>query len=126
MAGPAIKFDRPGLEAQLPRYLAGFEQRIARAEAATPLPPDLPRLKRALEEGRFFLDQKNAVQHTLPTLTFANKLTLVMGEREIQVRHHDRAVTPGFEIQLVDWFLHRVYDELAGPLTDAIAPIPPK
>ena len=29
-----------------------------------------------------------------------------------------------FETQLVDWFLHRVYDELNGPLTDAIAPIP--
>jgi hypothetical protein len=25
---------------------------------------------------------------------------------------------------LVDWYLHRVYDELSGPLTDAIAPIP--
>jgi hypothetical protein len=31
-----------------------------------------------------------------------------------------------FEIQLVDWFLHRVYDELNGPLTDAIASIPVK
>jgi hypothetical protein len=27
---------------------------------------------------------------------------------------------------LVDWFLHRVYDEIDGKLTDAIAPIPPK
>lgn len=240
MAGPAIEFNRPGLEAQLPRYLAGIEQRIAKTETTTPMPPELPRLKRALEDGRFFLEQKKAVQHTLPTLTFANTLTLMMGEREIQVRHHDRAVTPGdaflylpkekivitgdllvnpisfalssyptgwlrtlehvdgldatlmvpghgeplrdktllratmavfrelltqgaaarargldadaaragimpglrplmvqitrdvpaansaFEIQLVDWFLHRVYDELSGPLTDAIAPIPPK
>ena len=29
-----------------------------------------------------------------------------------------------FAIYLVDWFLHRVYDELAGPLSDEIAPIP--
>ena len=36
------------------------------------------------------------------------------------------AVNRAFEIQLVDWFLHRVYDELNGPLTDAIAPIPPE
>jgi hypothetical protein len=36
------------------------------------------------------------------------------------------AANNAFEIQLVDWFLHRVYDELAGPLTDAIAPIPQK
>jgi glyoxylase-like metal-dependent hydrolase (beta-lactamase superfamily II) len=31
-----------------------------------------------------------------------------------------------FEIYLVDWFLHRVFEELAGPLTDEIARIPPK
>ena len=30
----------------------------------------------------------------------------------------------GVRIQLVDWYLHRVYDELSGSLTDAIAPIP--
>jgi hypothetical protein len=29
-----------------------------------------------------------------------------------------------FRGQLVEWFMHRVYDELAGPMTDAIAPIP--
>jgi hypothetical protein len=38
--------------------------------------------------------------------------------------------TPGrqaaFRTQLVDWYLHRVYDELAGPLRDDIAPIPPR
>lgn len=240
MAGPAIEFNRPGLETQLPGYLSSIEQRIAKAEAITPAPPELPRLKKALDDGRFFLDQKKRVQHTLPTLTYTSQLTLHLGEREIQVLHHDRAVTPGdsflylpkekilitgdllvnpisfalssyptgwlhtleyidgleatvivpghgeplrdkkllhatmgvfrellkqgaaarargldpdaarveilpslrelktqftgdvpaannaFEIQLVDWFLHRVYDELAGPMTDAIAPIPPK
>jgi hypothetical protein len=29
-------------------------------------------------------------------------------------------------MQLVDWYLHRVYEELDGPLTDAIAAIPPR
>ncbi|MEO5763446.1 MAG: hypothetical protein ABIR28_14170 [Vicinamibacteria bacterium] len=29
-----------------------------------------------------------------------------------------------FDVYLVDWYLHRVYDELNGPLTDAIAPPP--
>ena len=29
-----------------------------------------------------------------------------------------------FRIYLADWYMHRVYDELNGPLTDAIAPIP--
>ncbi len=31
-----------------------------------------------------------------------------------------------FEIYLVDWYLHRVYDELNGPLTDAIQGPPPE
>ena len=29
-----------------------------------------------------------------------------------------------FKSQLVDWYLHRVYEELDGPLTDAISKIP--
>jgi glyoxylase-like metal-dependent hydrolase (beta-lactamase superfamily II) len=29
-----------------------------------------------------------------------------------------------FKTQLVDWYLHRVYEELDGPLTDAISKIP--
>jgi len=29
-----------------------------------------------------------------------------------------------FESQLVDWYLHRVYEELDSPLTDAISRIP--
>jgi glyoxylase-like metal-dependent hydrolase (beta-lactamase superfamily II) len=240
MAGPAIEFNKPGLEQQLPGYLASLEQRIAKAEAATPPPANLPQLKQALADGQFFLEQKNGVHHTLPNQTYTETLTLRLGAREIQVRHHDRAITPGdsflylpkekiviagdllinpvtyalssyptgwiktleyidsldaaiivpghgeplhdetllkatiavlkdlqkrgadakargldpdaaraeimpqikelmvaitgdrptvnraFEVQLVDWFLHRVYDELNGPLTDAIAAIPPK
>ena len=240
MAGPAIDFNQPGLDSQLPGYLRQLEQRIATAQAATPPPPELPRLRQSLADGRFFLEQKISVQHTLPTVTYKDKLTLTLGGREIQVLHHDRAVTPGdtflylpkekivitgdllvnpvsfalssyptgwirtleyidsldaaiivpghgdplhdekllkatlsvfrelvrrgadaksrgldpdaaraeimpqikdlmvqvtgdvppvnraFETQLVDWFLHRVYDELNGPLTDAIAPIPQK
>lgn len=240
MAGPALDFNKPGLEQQLPAYLAELEQRIAKAEAATPPPANLPQLKQALADGKFFLEQKSSVHHTQPNQTYTDKLTLKLGDREIQVLHHDRAITPGdsflylpkekiviagdllinpvtyalssyptgwiktleyidsldasiivpghgeplgderllkatiavlkdlqkrsadakargldpdaaraeimpqikdlmiaitgdrpavnraFEIQLVDWFLHRVYDELNGPLTDAIAPIPPK
>jgi hypothetical protein len=34
------------------------------------------------------------------------------------------ALAPAFKIQLVQWYLHRVYDELNGTLSDAIAPIP--
>jgi cyclase len=240
MAGPALDFNKPGLEQQLPAYLAQLDQRIAKAEAATPSPANLPQLKQALADGKFFLEQKKGVHHTLPNQTYTDKLTVKLGGREIQVLHRDRAITPGdsflylpqekiviagdllinpvtyalssyptgwintleyidsldasiivpghgeplgderllqatiavlkdlqkrgadakshgldpdaaraeimpqikdlmiaitgdqpavnraFEIQLVDWFLHRVFDELNGPLTDAIAPIPPK
>ena len=36
------------------------------------------------------------------------------------------AANAAFKQQLVDWYLHRVYEELDGPLSDAIAPIPPQ
>ncbi len=36
----------------------------------------------------------------------------------------DATLEGQFKIYVVDWFLHRVYDELNGPLTNAIAPIP--
>jgi glyoxylase-like metal-dependent hydrolase (beta-lactamase superfamily II) len=38
----------------------------------------------------------------------------------------DPGVKQAFAVQLVDWFLHRVYEEADGVLTDAIAPIPKK
>ena len=95
MAGPALDFNKPGLEQQLPAYLAQLEQRIAKAEAATPPPANLPQLKQALADGKFFLEQKNSVHHTLPNQTYTDKLTLKLGDREIQVLHSDRAVTPG-------------------------------
>jgi cyclase len=37
----------------------------------------------------------------------------------------DASRVAAFKQQLVDWYLHRVYEELDGPLTDAIAAIPP-
>jgi len=43
----------------------------------------------------------------------------------ITITHDDSALNAAFKQQLVDWYLHRVYDELDGTLTDAIAAIPP-
>jgi hypothetical protein len=40
------------------------------------------------------------------------------------ITRNDPAVNNAFRTQLVDWYLHRVYDELNGPLSDEIAPIP--
>ncbi len=240
MAGPALEFNRPGLDRQLPDYIRSIEQRIATSEVATPSAADLPALRGALNDARYFLEQKRTVQHTLPTRTFSDRLDITLGEHEIQILNFGRAVTPGdalmflpklrvlaagdlivnpvtfalssyptewiralekidaldagvivpghgeplrdktllhatldvfrvlvtegraardrgldadqtrealvpalqplmvtitgdvpahnaaFRTQLVDWFLHRVFDELAGPLTDDIAPIPPR
>lgn len=36
-----------------------------------------------------------------------------------------KALNDAFKSQLVDWYLHRVYEELDGPLSDAISKIPP-
>jgi glyoxylase-like metal-dependent hydrolase (beta-lactamase superfamily II) len=240
MMGPALEFNRPGLEQQLPGYIKSLEQRVAAGQAASPPPADLARVRESLANAQFFLQQKTSVTHVFPNLTFENALTIYLGGREIRVLHDDRAVTPGdaflylpaerivvtgdllvnpisfalscyptgwlrtleridaldaailvpghgdplrdkvllhatmdvfrallqqgkdarargldadqardeifpklaplmntitggdssrndaFKVQLVDWYLHRVYDELAGPLSDAIAPIPPK
>jgi glyoxylase-like metal-dependent hydrolase (beta-lactamase superfamily II) len=239
MAGPALAFNKPGLDTQLPDYIRSLETRVAAAETATSPPPELLVLRDALDEARYFYDQKKNVTHTLPDLTFSDRLDLTLGERQIQLLNFGRGVTPGdavmllpkervaaigdlvvnpitfalsgyptewlralenvdalaadvmvtghgeplrdrtllhatmdvfrvllkegkaarergldpdqardaimptlqplmlkiagdaparqaaFRTQLVDWYLHRVYDELARPLTDDIAPIPP-
>ena len=42
----------------------------------------------------------------------------------VAITGDDPARNAAFKQQLVDWYLHRVYDELDAPLTDAIARIP--
>ena len=239
MMGPALAFNQPGLDTDLPAYIGSIERRLAAATSAGRA-DEAASLTRLLNEDRFFLQQKRGVHHAFPNLTFSDQLDLYLGERHIQVVHYDRAVTPGdvflylpkerivitgdllvnpvsfalscypsgwigtlekidaldatvivpghgeplhdrtllratlsvfrelvrqgrdaksrgvdvdaaveailptlgdaaqtithgdaavasaFRVQLVDWFLHRVYDELGGPLSDAIAPIPRK
>jgi len=44
----------------------------------------------------------------------------------VKMTGDDPKLNEQFKTYLVDWYMHRVYDELDGPLTDAIAPIPPK
>jgi hypothetical protein len=48
--------------------------------------------------------------------------------RDVMVRitGDDPQVNRQFETLFVDWFLHRVWEELDGPLSDAISPIPPR
>jgi cyclase len=240
MAGPAIEFNRPGLESGLPGYLKSLEQKLASTQAASSASPDVTRLQQRVNDARFFLEQKTSVKHVLPDVTFTDRYDISLGERRIQVLNYGRAVTPGdtfvflpdervlitgdllvnpisfalscyptewvnvldkldaldaavivpghgeplrdktllhatrdvfkellrrgrdakakgldadqardailpeihdlmvtitgddkakndaFRIQLVDWYLHRVYEEIDGPLTDVIGAIPPK
>ena len=228
MMGPALEFNKPGLESQLPAYIANLERRAASDPSLAPL----------LAEDRFFLEQKKNVRFAFPNVTFTDRMDIDMDERHIEVLNYGRAVTPGdafvylpkerilllgdlivnpvtfalsgyptewlraleridamdattmvtghgaplknktllratmdvmrmllregkaakekgmsadqakeaifpalrdlmvkitgddaarnqaFKVQLVDWYLHRVYDELNGPLTDDIASIP--
>jgi glyoxylase-like metal-dependent hydrolase (beta-lactamase superfamily II)/ketosteroid isomerase-like protein len=228
MAGPAIAFNQPGLETQLPGYIGMLEKKLKAARTSKPPAPDVASLEQS----------KRSVQHVLADQTFTDRLDINLGGREIRILNAGRAVTPGdafmylpkervvvsgdllvnpisfalssypsewlkaleaidaldaavivpghgeplrderllhatmdvfrtllkegkaarerglevdhavdavmpalqtamvaitgdvparnnaFRNQLVDWYMHRVYDELAGPLDDSIAPIP--
>jgi len=85
MAGPAIEFNRPGIEQQLPGYIKMLEQRAATAPAAQP----------QLDVARFFLDQKKNAHLVLPDTTYTDRMDLDLGGRTVQVLHYDRAITPG-------------------------------
>lgn len=85
MLGPAIDFNRPGIERQLPAYVASVEKKAETDPSARAL----------AEEDRFFLEQKRHASLVLPNETYSDRLTLHLGGREIQLLHYDRAVTPG-------------------------------
>jgi glyoxylase-like metal-dependent hydrolase (beta-lactamase superfamily II) len=87
MRGPALEFNRPGLERDLPAYLKNLETRAAASSD--------PSLQALLSEDKFFLEQKRSVHHGFPNTTFINQLTVYLGDREIQILNYGRAVTPG-------------------------------
>jgi glyoxylase-like metal-dependent hydrolase (beta-lactamase superfamily II) len=91
MMGPALAFNQPGLDTQLPGYIDMLEKRLASLQPS----PEATALKDRIAAHKWFLDQKRGVHHTFPTLTFIDKWTLHLGDREVQVLHRDRAVTPG-------------------------------
>lgn len=95
MAGPAIAFNQPGLDEQLPAHIRDVEMALAAARDTAPRSPAIARWERHLAADRFFLAQKRSVRHTLATLTFTDSLAIRMGRREVRVLHVDRAITPG-------------------------------
>ena len=42
----------------------------------------------------------------------------------VRITRDDPGLNQQFAVYMVDWYLHRVYDEAAGPLPDSIAAIP--
>jgi cyclase len=125
MLGPALAFNQPGLDVQLPAHIRAVAARIAELERTDPRTPDLPRLRAHLAEDRDYLAQKRAARHTVATLTFDDSLTIHLGGRRIEVLHYDRAVTPG------DAFLYLPDDQvlitgdlLVNPITFALGCYP--
>lgn len=95
MAGPAIAFNQPGLDTQLPGHIRAVEQQLARARAATPPSADTAQLAAHVAHDTWFLAQKRDFRPTLANLTYTDSLTIHLGQREIRLLHHDRAITPG-------------------------------
>jgi glyoxylase-like metal-dependent hydrolase (beta-lactamase superfamily II) len=116
MAGPALEFNRPGLEQQLPAYIGRLQQRVDGGDA---------KLKPILEEDRFFLDQKKNVHHVLPTVTFSDRMSLHLGGRDIELLHLGRGVTPGDAMAyLPKERLLLAGDVLVNPITFALSGYP--
>lgn len=95
MAGPAVAFNQPGLDTQLPAHLDQVRQALARARAASPPSADTTRLAAHLERDAWFLAQKRGVRHTLADLTLTDSLTIHLGGREVRLQHPGPAITPG-------------------------------
>jgi len=115
MIGPALEFNRPGLESQLPKYLKDLE---ARAETN-------PALKATLDDDRFFLEQKKGVRHAFPNVTFSDRLNIELGERHIEVLHYERAVTPGDAfVYLPREKVLLIGDLIVNPITFALSGYP--
>jgi glyoxylase-like metal-dependent hydrolase (beta-lactamase superfamily II) len=115
MAGPAIEFNRPGLEQQLPGYIGSLEKR-AQSDAT---------LQALLDEDRFFVEQKQHAQLVLPDTTYVDRMDLDLGGRRVQLLHDDRAITPG------DTFLYLPDDKvvvtgdlLINPITFGLSSYP--
>lgn len=125
MQGPALAFNKPGLDAQLPAYIASLDKRIAAGESATPPADTLPALKQARDEATFFLEQKRSVHHTVATRTFTDRLDLTLGDRPVQILNYGRAVTPGDALMYLP--KERVLvtgDLLVNPITFALSSYP--
>jgi len=94
MRDVAIPWNAPGLEKDLPGYIAYQKEQLAAAEAKNSPAEALAKRRELLAADEEFLRQKRSVEYTFPNSTFSGSATLYLGGREIRVLH-DRAITPG-------------------------------
>jgi glyoxylase-like metal-dependent hydrolase (beta-lactamase superfamily II) len=125
MMGPALAFNKPGIETQLPAYLQRLERKIAATEAADPASPDLPNLRSLIAADRFFVAQKTGVHLAFPNVTYTDRLDVYLGGRHVEVLHYDRAVTPGDTfLYLPDEKVLVTGDLLVNPVSFALSSFP--
>jgi len=74
--------------------------------------------KRLITHGR------DAKARGLTAFAASDEVYPLLREQMVVLTGDNPGRNGAFRGQLVEWFMHRVYDELAGPLSDAIAPIP--
>ena len=95
MTGPAMAFNQPGLDEQLPAHIADVDTALAKARREHAAPDRIRRLTGHLATDRAFLAAKRGFRPQLATITYTDSLTIHLGARVIEVLHHDRAITPG-------------------------------
>lgn len=116
MDGPAIAFNRPGLDLQLPAHIADVDSNRMKATG-----DEAAKLAAHVEADRAFLAAKKGFHPTLATVTYRDSLTIHLGKRTIRVLHHDRAITPGDTyLWLPDDGVVVTGDLLINPITFAL------
>lgn len=90
----AVAWNKPGLERDLPNYIAQQKTDLAAAEVKHLPESELASMRELLAADEDFLQQKLSVKYTVPNATFSDSITLYLGGREIRVLHVC-AITPG-------------------------------
>jgi cyclase len=115
MAGPALEFNKPFLEQQLPAYVASVEKRAAEKLELKPL----------ADEDKAFFEAKRDVHLVLPNVTFNDRLAIQLGERHIEILNYGRGVTPGDTfVYLPNEKVLLLGDLIVNPITFALSGFP--
>ena len=88
------RWNEKGLKEDLPQFLDGFEKQIAVAKAKNAPAERIKAAEERLAADRNFLAQKKSLHKTYPNVTFSGSVTLMLGNREIQLLHA-QAITTG-------------------------------